>query len=222
MNNDQHTILHTIIKKFWSFFLSGLITILPITITFFIFNIVFKFINNFLEPLRVLIEKTPLTKIPYVEFFIAIVLVFTIGIIYKIFIMRSAIKAVESFLAKVPLVRSVYSGIKQLVHALSVQDKLTFLQVVIIEFPRKDLYSIGFLTSKLTPDLAPEPHKKFFNIYIPTTPNPTSGFHIILPEHEVRFINLSRQEAMALIISGGIIQPERFEKKPIEKEQEYQ
>lgn len=216
MNNDKHNVLHTIIKKFWSFFLSGLITILPITITFFIFHLIFKFINNFLEPLRVLIEKTPLMMIPYVEFFIAITLVFAVGIVYKIFIMRSVIKAIESLLEKVPLVRSVYSGIKQLVHALSVQDKLTFQQVVLVEFPRKDLYSIGFLTSKLTPDLAPEPHKKFFNIYIPTTPNPTSGFHIVLPEHEVRFINLSRQEAMALIISGGIIQPERFTKKNIE------
>lgn len=106
----------------------------------------------------------------------------------------------------------IYSGIKQLVQAFTVPEQLTFKKVVLIEFPRKDLYSIGFLTREIPADMAPNTVHKYFTIYIPTTPNPTTGFLIVAPENDFIIINISRQEAMSLIISGGIIQPERFVK----------
>ena len=102
---------------------------------------------------------------------------------------------------------------KKLVQAFSVQDKISFKQVVLVEFPRLGIYSLGLLTSELRQDLAPDKDKKFFNIFIPTTPNPTSGYFVILPQDQVTIIDITRQEAMAMIISGGIIQPERFSKE---------
>ncbi len=190
----------------WKLFLNGLLTILPIALTIAIFKITLNFIIGWLEPLRKIVP--PYLDIPYGEVIAAIFLTFLIGTILKIFVLRSILNAIEGVLIKLPLVRPVYSGIKQLLRAFSGKDKITFKKVVLIEFPRKNMYSLGFLTSTLEPKLAPTKDKKFYNIFIPTTPNPTSGYFVILPEKDIHVINITRQEAMAMIISGGIIQPE--------------
>lgn len=194
-----------IINYIWKLFLNGLLTILPIALTIVIFKITINLIISWLEPLRHIVP--PYFDIPYGEIIVAILLTFLIGTILKIFVLRSIINAIEGVLIKLPLVRPVYSGIKQLVRAFSGKDKITFKKVVLIEFPRKGMYSIGFLTSELEPKLAPSKGTKFYNIFVPTTPNPTSGYFVILPEHDIHVINITRQEAMAMIISGGIIQP---------------
>jgi uncharacterized membrane protein len=102
----------------------------------------------------------------------------------------------------------VYSGIKKLVDAFSFQDKVSFSKVVMVEFPRTGIYSIGFLANELDEKISPDTSKKYYSIFIPTTPNPTSGFLVLLPEDQITIINITRQEAMAMIISGGIIQPD--------------
>ena len=77
-----------------------------------------------------------------------------------------------------------------------------------VEFPRSGIFSLGFLANQVDEKIAPDTEKKYFSIFIPTTPNPTSGFLIVVPEDQITIIEISRQEAMAMIISGGIIQPE--------------
>ncbi len=198
-----------IINSLWSLFLNGLFTILPITLTIAIFNVSFKLIISWLEPVRRLAPGF-LIWIPFAEVILIILLIFLVGMILKIFILRTLIDLIESLLFKLPLIRPLYSGIKQLVMAFSPQDKVTFKQVVLIEFPRLGIYSLGFLTSELTRELAPNQEEKFFNVFVPTTPNPTSGYFVILSERNMSVVDLTRQEAMAMIISGGIIQPERF------------
>ena len=200
--------IRKIINYLWKLFLNGLLTILPIALTIAIFKITFTFMISWLEPLRPFVPSY-LVDIPYGEIILAIALIFVFGTILKIFILRSIINTIENILIRLPLVRPVYSGIKQLVQALSAQDKITFQKVVLIEFPRKGMFSLGFLTSELPPDLAPTKEEKFYNIFIPTTPNPTSGYFVILPERDIKLIDITRQEAMAMIISGGIIQPEK-------------
>ena len=140
--------------------------------------------------------------------------IFFVGVILRVLVLRSIIHSTENLIAKIPLVRPVYSGIKQLVQALGVQDKRSFKKVVLIEFPRHGMYSLGFLTSELVSQLSPDQEQKYFSIFVPTTPNPTSGYFVVLPEDAIKIVDLSHQEAMALIISGGIIQPDRF-KDPI-------
>lgn len=209
-------IRHIIHKSFiagWTFFLSGLFTILPFTLTVALFNTSFRIIISWLEPLRSIISPSILQKVPYAEVVLAIAIIFIIGTLYNLFIFRPFIDALEGLVFKIPLIRPIYSGIKQLVHAFGPQDKLSFKKVVLAEFPRKGMYSLGFLTSELSPNLAPNKSEHFYNIFIPTTPNPTSGFCIILSEKEISMIDLTRQEAMSMIISGGIIQPDRFTEK---------
>lgn len=194
-------------NNLWKLFRNGFLTILPIALTIVIFKITLNLIISWLEPLKPLVPTY--LDIPYGEVILAILIIFLFGTILKIFVMRSVINAIENFLIKLPLVRPIYSGIKQLVQAFSAHDKITFKKVVLIEFPRKGIYSVGFLTSELAPDLAPNKEEKFYNIFIPTTPNPTSGYFIILPERDIIIISITRQDAMAMIISGGIIQPKK-------------
>ncbi|MFC1842128.1 DUF502 domain-containing protein [Candidatus Dependentiae bacterium] len=205
-------ILGRFFRFLWSLFLNGLLTILPITFTIVIFTISFRLITNWLEPIKN-IQPEFLKKIPYAEVILAILAIFLLGTILKIFILKRIIHIIENVISKIPLIRPIYNGIKQLVKALSGKSKLSFKQVVVIEFPRRGIFCIGFLTSELPTQIAPENGQKYFNIYMPTAPNPTSGYYIILPEKDIRKIDLTRQEAMAMVISGGIVQPDRFKQK---------
>lgn len=188
-------------------FLTGLVTILPITITIALFNSSLKMVIVWLEPLQQFINPHILVIIPYAEVILAILIIIIIGTLYNMFLLDHIIHLLELFVQKIPLVRHVYTGIKQLIHAFGTQDKVNFKKVVIIEFPKAGIFSLGFLTSEINPLIAPTQDKKYFSIFIPTTPNPTSGFCIIAPENELHFTQWTQQEAMTMIISGGIIQP---------------
>ena len=204
--------LGSILSTIGSLFFSGLFAILPLTITLILLNVFFRFIISWLEPVHRLVQPTFLGTIPYVEVFLIIACIFLVGIIYRLLILRSIIHAIDALFIKIPLVRPIYSGVRQLVRAFSAKDEVTFKKVVLVEFPRKGIFSIGFLTSKFPSHLAPQKEKTFFNVYIPTTPNPTTGYFVVIPEEELTVVDLTRQEAMALIMSGGIIKPERFSK----------
>ena len=214
--HDTNTLFDQVTHFFKRIFLHGLFTLLPFTLTIGLFMLSFRLIITWLRPIQNFIEHPInfLLTVPYKaianQFFLLLLGIFLVGLIIRTLLLQRFIDRIEKLFFKVPLVRPVYSGIKQLVHAFSAQDKLTFKKVVLIEFPRIGIYSLGFLTSKLPDSIAPQAGQKFYNIFIPTTPNPTSGYFVILPESGFKSINLSRQEAMAMIISGGIIQPERF------------
>ena len=196
-----------------SLFLNGLVMLLPITLTIAIFHISFKLVKGWLEPLQQFRPQF-LKDIPHSEILIIIATIFLVGMVLKIIVLRSIVHAVEDVIAKIPLVRPIYSGIRQLVQAFSAQNKVGFKKVVLIEFPRKHVYSIGFLTSEMPRQIAPNEQETFFSIFVPTTPNPTSGYFVMVAKEQITTIDLSHQEAMALIISGGIIQPKRFKKLP--------
>ena len=198
------------INFIWGLFLNGLLTLLPITITLAIFNVTFKLLKNWLSPLTQLEEHIPyFNTLPHAEFFLALIIIFLAGVFLKSFVIRSLLELFEMILEYVPLVRPVYTGIKQLVSAFSPTD-MTFQQVVLVEFPRAGLYSIGFQTSQLSKELSPDQAQIFYSIFIPTTPNPTTGYFVVVKEGEFKPVDLTTQEAMALIISGGIVQPKRF------------
>jgi len=210
MNKIMQWIKHGL-HYLWSLFLNGLLTILPIIITLAIFNTSFRLLKSWLEPVAQVCPPY-LGCIPHAEIFIAITIIFLIGTVIKVFMLRSLVKAIESLLLKVPIIRTVYSGIQQLVRAFNPQDHLTFKQVVLLEFPRKGIYSIGFLTTELPKALSPEENKSYVNVFVPTTPMPTSGFFVIIEKELTIPTGMTHQEAIAMIISGGIIKPERFTK----------
>ena len=206
---DKKNIFSRCIDSLFSLFLTGLLTLLPITLTIAVFTITFRVLLKWLEPLKQ-IQLPFFGPIPYSEVILAIAIIFAAGILYNMFLLRPIIHGIERLFEKIPLIRPVYSGIKKLVHAFSFQDKVSFNKVVRVEFPKAGVYSIGFLANQIDERIAPDQIKKYFSIFIPTTPNPTSGFLILVPEQDFTIIDISRQDAMAMIISGGIIQPDNI------------
>jgi len=205
--SQKKNILLSFVDSISSLFLTGLFSLLPITLTIAVFTLTLRVLQSWLEPLKQF-GLPFLGVIPYSELILAIAIIFIAGTLYNMFILRPIIHAVEKLFSRIPLIRPVYSGIKKLVEAFSFQDKVSFTKVVRIEFPRAGIYSIGFLANQVDEKIAPDTHKKYHSIFIPTTPNPTSGFLVIVPEDQIAIIDISRQEAMAMIISGGIIQPD--------------
>ena len=196
----------------WALFLQGLFTLLPIAITIALFNLSAKILRRWLEPVQKWVPEY-FQDLPYAEFILAILAIFLIGVILRFFVMQPLIHFLENaIVARIPMVRPIYFGLKQLISAFTVQDQITFKHVVLVEFPHKGIYSIGFMTSQVPKQLAPADGLQYYSVYIPTTPNPTTGYFTMIPKDACKTLDITRQEAMALIISGGIIQPERFKK----------
>lgn len=200
---------YKLLEKFRSLFLNGILIILPLSVTVMLFNGFFRIMKGWLSPLLYFLPEN-LKNIPHAEFILAISATLFVGFISKVFLIKSLIPRFESLIFKLPLVRPVYSGIKQIVHALTDQDKMSFNTVVMAEFPNKGSYCLAFLTGECPNEISPDKSVTHYNIYIPTTPNPTTGFFILMPKEKVIFTDLTRHEAMTIIISGGIIKPDRF------------
>jgi len=190
-----------------SLFFNGLFALLPIALTVFILHALFTLIKRWLEPILGIMPEW-LRNIPHIEIVVVLLFILLIGAILRSFLLNQLIYHLESIIERIPLVKPVYVNMKQLVRALTVQDN-SFKKVVLVEFPHKGSYAIGFLTGQLHPDLAPN-KKVLYNIFVPATPNPTSGFYLITAESDFVILDLTRQEAMTLIMSGGIITPARF------------
>lgn len=212
MMNRFRSYCNVIISYVWSLFLTGLIAILPLALTLSIFTVSFKLLKGWLEPIQKL-SAGFLDWIPHSEILLVIAFTLALGAILNFLLIRSLVHAAEKALSNIPLIRPIYSGVKQLVEAFNPQDTMRFKHIVLVEFPRPGMWSLGFLTSELPAELSPRKDVRFFNVFVPTTPNPTTGFFLSVQEQDFKIVDLTRQEAMALIMSGGIIQPERFAKK---------
>jgi len=192
-------------------FIKGLLFLLPITITFSLLHFCFNLVTSWLIPLQN-INIPLLSMIPHYEILIILIFIFGVGLFLQGFFLKFIIQLVEKFFSQIPLISTVYFGTKQLVSAFSGDNKSSFKDVVYIEFPRKGIYSIGFLTSEIQKEIAPNQDETYYNVYIPTTPNPTTGYFVVLTKDQFKHTNISRQDAITLIISGGILQPNQLKK----------
>lgn len=191
-----------------SLFLKGLFTLLPLTLTVAFVSFCFNLIKSWLQPVYQL-EPESFRVIPHSEILLVILAIFALGVIMQLFIVTHVVDTIEnSILNRIPLLRQVYFGIKQLVNALNPNDQITFKHVVNVPFGTQGTYALGFLTNYIKPELAPNKEIKYVSVFVPTTPNPTTGFYLVVPETDCRILNITRQEAMTVIISGGILQPE--------------
>jgi uncharacterized membrane protein len=204
------TYIGEIVKKL---FVNGLISVLPLLLTIAIFNILFRFIKSLLEPVRNLIMRsspfipTWLQWVPHIEIIGSIIFIVLLGTILNIFIFQSVLRIIEAWFSKIPLVRPVYSGMKQLVRTFGSQDKNNVQQVVLLKLTDTGIRTIGFVTGELSTEISPHKNIVYKNVFVPTTPTPTNGFYIIVPEQDLIPLNITRQEALTLIMSLGMIQP---------------
>jgi uncharacterized membrane protein len=207
--------------EFTSIFLSGLFTLLPVGLTFALFSFTFKLIKNWSSPIHAVLPQA-IKNVPNSSILVVLFTILVVGAILKYFLLHPLVDFIERHLfGNIPLVRQVYFGIKQLVQTLSPDEegKPDSVQlVVLVEFPRPGIYCIGLVTGIASPQMIPsmigsEQGSIYYNVFIPTTPNPTTGFFFVVSEKDCKITTLTRKEAMALVISGGIIQPERFTQK---------
>ena len=204
-----------IVSHIKSLFLSGLFTILPVIATVFIVTFTYAFIANWLVPLRRL-QPLYLQKIPGFEFVIVTVFILTIGFLLKLFFITPIVHWFENLIKKIPVIRTIYSSSKILVNFFNVPDPASKKRkVILIEFPRKGLFNIAFLLEpatnsfqKLIPSDKISPGKTYYKVLMPNSPNPTSGYFLIVSEDEIIPTNLTFEEAIKAIVSCGLITPE--------------
>jgi len=136
--------------------------------------------------------------------FLAITL---LGYLSRYFVGKWLLSVAENMLDKVPFINTVYKTVKQIVETFSSQQKAVFRKAVLIEYPRKGIWAIGFLTSETQGEAQIKTDRKLRNIFVPTTPNPTSGFLLMIPVEEVYELEMTIGDGMKLIISGGAVAP---------------
>lgn len=218
-------------KKIKRYFYTGLIALLPIILTIYIFNwivgIMMKLLGN--SFITILINKILLNLVQENEFvfYFNVLVYFTslvtmilgvclVGFTLRIVLFANLIKIIEKFFIKIPLVKQVYTTISQIIELTMSNKEKSYQKVVMVEYPRKGIYSIGFLTSEnnhlIKNELKSE--EEFYNVFIPTSPNPTSGMFIIVKRSDVRILeSVKIDDAIRLIISGGVILPPEEEKE---------
>jgi uncharacterized membrane protein len=183
-------------------FVTGLLVTLPLAGTYFVLRALLKGLEGVLAPLL----KTHFQAHYYPGLGIAVLVIgiFLVGLLTTNFIGHWFVGRYERILERLPLVRTVYSAIKSVVHTISMQGKEQFRGVVLVEFPRRDMYLLAFVVAETKGKIARKSDRKLLNLFVPTSPNPTSGYLVFVPEEDVTYLDISVEEAMKTIMSGGI------------------
>lgn len=183
-------------KSLRRYFLAGLLVVVPTAATILILVWFFSTIDNILQPIIKLIVGRP---VPGIGFGVSLLLIYLIGILVSNVLGRKLLDYGESLLSRVPVVRPLYASIKQIMTSFSAPSKAGFGQTALVEFPRKGIWSLGFITS----EIRSQSGETWLNVFIPTSPNPTSGFLQIMKEEEVIRTNIPTNQALRIIISAG-------------------
>jgi uncharacterized membrane protein len=185
-------------------FLTGLLVLLPTVLTAYVLYRIFKWVDGLLTPI---IARYPFLNIPGLGFIGVIVIILLAGILGGGFFGRTLFKWLEGGFEKIPMVRSIYVAIKQVSEVFLKQERSVFKEVVFIQYPRMGLYTLGLVTSTVRFRGDDGVEREYIAIFLPTTPNPTSGFFVMVPREETIPSNISIQDAMTMIISGGAVVP---------------
>ena len=176
---------------------AGLLAIVPIAVTFWILKLLFTFLDGFAAP----ILKRIGIEIPGLGIILTLVIVFLLGLLVTNVLGKTLFKWGERILAKLPIVNTIYKTIKQITAAFSGSTVKSFQQVIFMQYPRIGLWTMCFVTNESQNETGEE----FYHVFVPTTPNPTSGVFIIVPKKDVVHPNISVEDGLKAIISGGIL-----------------
>jgi len=202
-------------KTFWGHlrttFLRGIGVIIPLGLTYWFFVALLNAVDGILSPILVRVIGWQIPGLGFVSMLLIILLV---GLLTRNLIGRLFFAWFENVLQAIPFVRAVYSAVKDLVSAFNIGGKSkTFRLVVMVEYPRKGLYCLGFVTNEMTFTTRGKKKVEFFNVYIPNPPNPTSGFLALVPKREAIPLELSIEDGLKLVLSGGIVIPGRMRER---------
>lgn len=194
-------------KKLRQLFIRGLISLIPIAATVYVVYFFFSLLDNFLGDL---LKKIFDISIPGAGVVTSIALIFLSGFLVSNVFGEKFFQFAEGFLHKIPVVHKIYFGIKQIIDAFSLQGKQMFSKVVLIEYPRKGTYAVGFVTGECKGEVQEKTAARLVNVFVPTTPNPTSGMLILVPDNEIIYLDMNVEDGLKLIVSAGVVVPEQI------------
>lgn len=196
-------------ESFQSYFLAGLLVFLPVVITLWFLGWVIGLLDGLLDVLPRWAHPNSYLPfaIPGLGAIVTVTLILFLGVLTKGVATRRFLAAWESIFVKIPIFRGIYTAVQKLVEAFLGQSQSS-RQVVMIEYPRKGVYTVGFAMGRAWADLEAQRNEQLVNVFVPTTPNPTSGFYLLVPSADISPLNITMEEALKLITSGGLITPE--------------
>ena len=190
-------------------FISGLASLIPVAITVYVMVALFEFADGILgERVNSFLYISIGYKIPGLGIVIAILIIFLLGVLVQISRMRVFrwfSRRVERMVFRIPMVNKIYFPVKKIVDFLFFPSRKNFQRAVLIEYPRKGIHAIGLLTNETRLNFKTKGNKKFYNVFIPSSPSPITGFTIIVEESELIFLDIGVDEAIKIVVSGGLL-----------------
>ena len=191
----------SIFVRLRNYFIAGAIVLIPIGITIYLTLFIVKISSSFLPKTINPNSYLPI-DIPGIEILITIILITMIGGLSLSFFGKKFLEFFENVLKKIPILRTIYSAVGQLTESFTKSDGAK-KSVVILEYPRKGIWVVGFATKENTGEISKKTNEELVNIFVPTTPNPTSGFLLMVPKKDIIFLDMSFEDASRFIVSAG-------------------
>ena len=196
----------SIASKLRNYFIAGVLVLIPIGVTVYLTLFFIKIFSKILPQ-----EINPNNYLPYsipgLEIIISIIVITVIGWLSLSFLGKKLVKLVNDIFKKIPFLRTVYSAIGQMTQSFAQNRKSKKKSVVLVEYPRKGSWAVGFATQKNTGEIESKINKNLINVFVPTTPNPTSGFLLMYPKDEIIYLDMSFEDASKFIVSAGTSNP---------------
>jgi uncharacterized membrane protein len=197
-------------KKVKRSFLTGLLVVVPLGMTGLVVHSIIGLMDGLLRrflPARFWPEILAGVPIPGLGVVATLLMILLVGMLATNYFGRSILAFSERAMGRIPLVKGIYSLFKQVSDTVLNTDRQGFRKVVLIEYPRRGIWSVGFVTGVSQGEVQAMTDRHMLNVFVPTTPNPTSGYYILVPEEEAREMEMNVEEAFKLIISGGMVTP---------------
>jgi uncharacterized membrane protein len=204
-------------QRFRAYLFAGILVTAPIFITFYLAWLFVTFVDSKINPL-IPAKYNPETYLPFavpgLGLVVLIIGLMLVGALTAGFFGRLWMRFSERVLSQMPVIRNVYSAVKQILETVLAQQSNAFREAVLIEYPRRGIWAIGFLTGSTKGEVQNLTEEECINVFLPTTPNPTSGFLLFVPKKDIVPLSMSVEEAIKMVISGGIVTPPDQRPKP--------
>lgn len=209
---------NSIIVAIKRYFLSGVLIVVPIILTYIVLKFLFEAIDGILQPILYRILGY---SVPGLGIFTTILVIILAGVLTRNFIGAWLYKRSDRMLVRMPIIRPIYSAAKQLLEAVTIPSTRSFKEAALIEYPRRGIYALCFISKRVDLEINGET-RVFVTVFIPSTPTPVSGVVIMAPADEVMPVNMTVEEGIKFLVSGGVASPELIRSTSMQARQEQQ
>ncbi|MBN2009719.1 DUF502 domain-containing protein [candidate division KSB1 bacterium] len=195
-------------KKLKSYFITGLLVLFPFVMTIFIIFWLFTTIyGNLQGNISKFLTKFGVYTFPGISLLIVFSVILLTGMMARNYLGKRIFALGDLIVTRIPLINRIYLAIQQISKAFLSEQREVFKNAVLIEYPRHGIYSVAFLTQNTGGEIQDKLQKDMLSVFVPTTPNPTSGYLLFIPRHDVIMLDMTIEEALKLVISGGVVRP---------------